>query len=64
MKIPNKLKSVKFWVTIWAMIILSFIVFTDKSDFVQLGLVLATAPMAYCITNVKQKEILNKAKGE
>lgn len=56
----NKLKSVKFWVTVWAMLLLSFIVIMNRTDFVQLGTILATAPMAYCYANVKQKELLNK----
>lgn len=56
----SKFKSMKFVVTVWAMVLLTIIVVQNRVDFVQLGMILACAPMAYCYTNVKQKELFNK----
>ena len=58
--LSKKLKSTKFWVTLWATALLTYIVVANRVDFSQLGMVLATAPMAYCYCNVKQKELYSK----
>lgn len=56
----NKFKSMKVLVTLWAIGLLTYIVVTNKTDFTQVAMILATAPMTYCVVNVKQKEIFNK----
>ena len=56
----NKLKSTKFLVTLWCIGLVTFIVVTNKPDFVPIATILSAAPMVYCGVNVKQKEIYNK----
>lgn len=60
----SKWKSTKLWFTLWATAILTFIVVANRPDFVQLGMVLAAAPLAYCYCNVRQKELYNKKEEE
>lgn len=53
----NKLKSVKTWVVLWALGLITYIVVSGKVDFLQLAVLLATIPLAYIPTNVYQKKI-------
>lgn len=53
----NKLASVKTWVVIWALTLISYIVIAGKTDFLQLAVLLATIPLAYIPSNVVQKKI-------
>lgn len=56
-----KLTSAKFLITIWAMIMVSHMVFTKTAkDNTALVMLLATTPLAYCGLNVVQKNIQNK----
>ena len=60
----EKWSSCKWLITVWACGLLTYIVVAGKTDFVQLGTVLASAPLAYCITNVQQKKIYAQLEGE
>lgn len=53
----NKLASVKTWIVIWALTLISYIVIAGKTDFLQLAVLLATIPLAYIPSNVVQKKI-------
>lgn len=53
----NKLKSVKTWIVLWALGLITYIVVSGKVDFLQLAILLATIPLAYIPTNVYQKKI-------
>ena len=53
----NKLTSVKFWVTMWAMVMVTFIVITNKTDFLNIAQWLCGVPLAYLGVNVWQKKI-------
>lgn len=61
MKIPNKLKSTKLWITIWSILLISFIVVTNKIDFFGLAQLLSSIPLAYIGANVWQKNIYSKS---
>lgn len=57
-RIALKLTSAKLLITIWAMIMVSYMVFTKTAkDNTALVMVLATTPLAYCGLNVVQKNI-------
>lgn len=58
----SKLKSIKFWVTVWAMGIVTFIVVADRVAFLDVAKYLAAVPVAYIGMNVWQKKILNENK--
>ena len=58
---PNKLKSVKFWVTIWAVGMVSYIVIGNRTEFTLLAQWLCAVPLAYLGVNVWQKQIYSKA---
>ncbi len=53
----KKLKSVKNIIVAWALGLITYIVIRDKTDFLQLAVLLATIPLAYIPTNVYQKKI-------
>ena len=55
----RKLKSVKTWIVIWAIGLITYIVISGKADFIQLATLLATIPLAYIPSNVWQKKIEN-----
>jgi len=55
----RKLKSVKTWVVIWSLGLITYIVVAGKVDFIQLAILLATIPLAYVPCNVYQKKIEN-----
>lgn len=54
----RKLKSVKTWIVIWAVALITYIVIADKVAFLSLATLLATIPLAYIPSNVYQKKIL------
>lgn len=57
-RVALKLTSAKLLITIWAMIMVSYMVFTKTAkDNTALVMVLATTPLAYCGLNVVQKNI-------
>lgn len=53
----NKFKSVKTWIVIWTLGLITYIVVSGKNDFLQLAILLATIPLAYIPSNVVQKKI-------
>jgi len=61
---PAKLKSAKLWVTIWAILMVTFIVLTNKSDFVLIAQWLCGVPLAYIGANVWQKQIFSHSTKE
>lgn len=62
----NKFKSVKVWITIWAIALITYIVIANRVDFLQLAHLLATIPMIYLPVNTWQKKIFEDrlTKGE
>lgn len=54
----NKLKSIKNILVMWAIGLITYIVITDKQEFLQLATILAGAVIVYFPVNVKQKQIL------
>ena len=54
----NKFRSVKTWIVIWVIALISYIVIAGKADFLQLATLLATIPLAYIPCNVAQKKIM------
>lgn len=56
-KKPNKLKSVKLWVTIWAIAMVSFIVIANRTEFLNIAQPLCFVPLGYLGVNVWQKKI-------
>ena len=54
---PNKLKSVKFWVTIWAVGMVSYIDIGNRTEFTLIAQWLCAVPLAYLGVNVWQKKI-------
>ena len=61
----SKLTSAKLWVTIWAVAMVSFIVFADRTAFTTIAQWLCGVPLAYIGANVWQKKIFcDKAEAE
>lgn len=56
----SKLKSVKLWITIWAIAMISYIVFTNKTEFYGIAQMLCSVPLSYVVANVAQKAIYKK----
>lgn len=56
-KKPNKLKSVKLWVTLWAIAMVSFIVISNRTEFLNIAQPLCFVPLGYLGVNVWQKKI-------
>ena len=54
---PNKLKSVKFWVTLWALGMISYIVIGNRTEFVLVAQLIYSIPLVYLGVNVWQKKI-------
>ena len=59
-KILAKLLSVKTWVVLWAMFIITFCIVADRSEFLPIAQMLCVVPPAYLGVNVWQKNILSK----
>lgn len=53
----NKLKSVKTWIVVWAIGLITYIVIAGKTDFLTLATLLAAIPLAFIPCNVAQKKI-------
>lgn len=53
----NKMTSVKLWVTLWAVAMVTFIVIADRADFAQIAQPLCFVPLGYIGANVWQKKI-------
>ena len=56
-KKPNKLKSVKLWVTLWAIGMVTFIVIANRTEFLNIAQPLCFVPLGYLGANVWQKKI-------
>lgn len=56
-KKPNKLKSVKLWVTLWSIAMVSFIVISNRTEFLNIAQPLCFVPLGYLGVNVWQKKI-------
>jgi hypothetical protein len=53
----NKLTSVKLWVTLWAIAMVSFIVIANRAEFMNIAQPLCFVPLGYLGVNVWQKKI-------
>jgi uncharacterized membrane protein YjfL (UPF0719 family) len=58
--ILKKFSSSKFIITIWVMIIISYIVFTKITDFQNVAMILSTVPLSYFGANVLLDKIWKK----
>lgn len=56
----SKLKSSKLWITIWSIIMVTFIVIADRNQFTTIAQWLCGVPLAYIGANVWQKQIYSK----
>ena len=56
-KKPNKLKSVKLWVTLWSIAMVTFIVIANRTEFMSIAQPLCFVPLGYLGVNVWQKKI-------
>lgn len=63
-KTPNKLKSIKVWVTFWALFLISYIVICDRASFHSVAQLLCAVPLTYIGANVAQKAIFRKYDSE
>ncbi len=59
-KKTSKLKSSKLWITIWAILMVTFIVVADRNQFTTIAQWLCGVPLAYIGANVWQKQIYSK----
>lgn len=55
----SKFKSRKLWVTIWSMVIVTFIIIANRSEFKEIANVLCFVPIAFIGGNVWQKKIFS-----
>ena len=53
----SKLTSVKLWVTLWAIAMVSFIVIANRTEFLNIAQPLCFVPLGYLCVNVWQKKI-------
>ena len=53
----SKLTSAKLWVTLWAIGMVSFIVITNRTDFMSIAQPICFVPLGYLGANVWQKKI-------
>ena len=56
-KKPNKLKSVKLWVTLWSIAMVTFIVIANRTEFLNIAQPLCFDPLGYLSVNIWQKKI-------
>lgn len=56
----KKLKSTKFLITIWAILMITYIVITGKDNFYGIAQLLCSVPLSYVVANVAQKAIYNR----
>lgn len=53
----NKWLSTKFLFTLWAVILITFIVFANRTEYTRLAYLLSSMPLAYMGVNVIQHKI-------
>lgn len=53
----SKLTSVKLWVTLWAIAMVSFILIANRTEFLDIAWLLCFVPISYLGVNVWQKKI-------
>lgn len=53
----SRLKSTKFWVTLWAIALISFVVIADRAAYTDIAQWLCAVPLGYIGANVWQKQI-------
>ena len=58
----NKLRSIKLWITIWSMCIISYIIISNHTAFLAIAEKLCIVPLSYIIANVAQKAIYKEGK--
>jgi len=63
-KAPSKLKSIKVWVTVWALFLITYIVIGNKTSFHSIAQLLCAVPLTYIGANVAQKAIFRKYDSE
>ena len=56
----KKLKSTKFLITIWAILMITYIVIAGKDYFYGIAQLLCSVPLSYVVANVAQKAIYNR----
>ena len=56
----KKLKSTKFLITIWAILMITYIVIAGKDNFYGIAQLLCSVPLSYVEANVAQKAIYNR----
>lgn len=56
----KKLKSTKFLITIWAILMITYIVIAGKDNFYGIAQLLCSVPLSYVVANVAQKAIYNR----
>ena len=56
----KKLKSTKFLITIWAVLMITYIVIAGKDNFYGIAQLLCSVPLCYVVANVAQKAIYNR----
>ena len=59
-RVKMKITSTKFWITIWACFLITFIVVKDKQEFFGIGLALCSVPLSFFAVNELQKYLQNK----
>lgn len=60
----SKLKSVKFWITIFCLGLLAYIVFANRVEFLSIAEKLVYVPLIYLPANVGQKWIYSFTGGK
>ena len=56
----KKLKSTKFLITIWAILMITYIVIAGKDNFYGIAQLLCSVPLSHVVANVAQKAIYNR----
>ena len=56
----KKLKSTKFLITTWAILMITYIVIAGKDNFYGIAQLLCSVPLSYVVANVAQKAIYNR----
>lgn len=56
----KKLKSTKLLITIWSILMITYIVIAGKDNFYGIAQLLCSVPLSYVVANVAQKAIYNR----
>lgn len=56
----KKLKSTKFLITIWSILMITYIVIAGKDNFYGIAQLLCSVPLSYVVANVAQKAIYSR----